>query len=280
MPPLKFACHLPLGRDTPWEGLVGMASAAEEAGFDAVSVGDHLVAHNYNIIDYENPAELEGWTVLSALAAKTDRVALISNVSPIPLHNPVRLAKMVTTVDVISGGRAVLGIGSGYIREEFESFGYPWHESAERMDMMREGVDVMIRLWTERAASYNGKYFHLDKALFFPKSVQKPHPPLWFGGNSPSMLREIARVGSGWTYVTPLTYHEEKVYERSLKVQPSLEDFERLATSLRGYIRSSGRSEDEVMFAPCLTYWPDADNSRSNWLKVTDDFRERGETTW
>jgi alkanesulfonate monooxygenase SsuD/methylene tetrahydromethanopterin reductase-like flavin-dependent oxidoreductase (luciferase family) len=132
-------------------------------------------------------------------------------VSPVPRYNPTFLAKIVTTLDVISRGRTILGVGAGHYKPEFEINGFPWKSLPERIQMMREGVEIMKKLWTESLTTYSGKCYEVKKVPHDPKPVQKPHPAIWVGGNIPRMIKETAEIGDGWIpyHQAPQEYEEK-----------------------------------------------------------------------
>jgi len=151
---------------------------------------------------------LDSWVALTYLAAKTNQIRLGTLVSPIPFRPPGLLAKVVSTLDVVSGGRAILGVGAGWSQAEFEGFS-EWSEPRIRVDKTREGVELILRLWKEKKADFNGKYYRSRKAILEPKPIQKPHPPLLFAGFGPRMLRLAGRYADiclippvGWTELT------------------------------------------------------------------------------
>ncbi|MEE9593155.1 MAG: LLM class flavin-dependent oxidoreductase, partial [Thermoplasmata archaeon] len=150
--------------------------------------------------DPTKPYVLEAWTAIAAFAASTSRIQVGPQVSPLTFRHPSLLAKMGGTVDLISGGRLLLQLGAGWNAEEHRAYGLPWEDRfTPRYERMIEGVEVIKRLWTEEGpVSYRGKHFNLEGALFWPKPVQKPHPPIWFGGMGKKVREAVARYGDGW----------------------------------------------------------------------------------
>ncbi len=132
------------------------------------------------------------WVALTYLATKTSHIRLGTWVTPIPLRPPGVLAKIVSTLDVISIGRTILGIGAGITARMFEAYSQ-WDPPRVRVDKTREGVELILRLWKERKVDYHGKYYQAKGAVLDPKPVQKPHPPLLFGGSGKRMLRLAGR---------------------------------------------------------------------------------------
>jgi len=177
------------------QALVGLASRAEELGFDSVWVHDHVfnVGHVFDRIG--GKPYYEPLTLLSFVAARTRRVRLGTSVLVLPYHNPIRLAKTAATLDVLSGGRFILGVGVGLIEKEIRAMGSPF---AERGAFTDEAIAVMRSLWTEDEPSFDGKYHRFAGMKFSPKPLQKPSIPVVIGGVSGAAIRRAARVGDGW----------------------------------------------------------------------------------
>ena len=135
---------------------------------------------------------LERYTTLGAVAAVTNRIMMTQVVGANSFRNPALLAKITSTLDNISGGRFELGIGAGWLREEYEAYGYPYPSNAER-DQLEEGIRIIKAMWTPDEPSFHGRYFHIDKAYNFPKPVQKPQPKILIGSSGKKILEVIAR---------------------------------------------------------------------------------------
>ncbi len=171
-----------------------MALEAEELGFDSVWLPDHVInAH----MDKRKPM-LENWTVLSALAALTDRVKFAGHTHNNSLRHPAVFAKMAATFDVISGGRLIYALGSAWFREESESYGLPWDEHGDRVARLREALLIAKSLWTEDKTSFKGRFYNLDGAFLEPKPVQKPHIPIWVPGDSEATRALAAELADVW----------------------------------------------------------------------------------
>src|SRR3989441_8630615 len=168
------------------------AIRAEQLGYDSVWVSDHVVVPNANIVNFGETI-FDPLVTLGVLAGATSRVRLGTTVLIVPYRNAVVTAKMVSSLDALSGGRVVLGIGAGWVAAESAALGVPF---AERGAMTDEYLAAMQELWTSRAPSFAGKYTRFGGLVFEPKPLQKPHPPLWVGGNSRAALRraEIGRA--------------------------------------------------------------------------------------
>ena len=154
----------------------------ERLGFDSVWLDDHLMYGDWPI--------LESWTTLSALSALTSRVRLGTMVSCTAHRNPALLAKAAATFDVVSGGRLEFGVGAGIGEAEHAAYGFDFPKPNVRVELLRESLEVIKRLWTEDRASFEGKHYRLVDAVCLPKPLQKPHPPITVGGSGDLLLRK------------------------------------------------------------------------------------------
>jgi len=177
------------------QALVGLAERAEALGFDSVWTHDHVfnVGHVFDRIG--SRPYYEPLTLLSFVAARTRRVRLGTSVLVLPYHNPIRLAKTAATLDVLSGGRLILGVGVGAIENEMEAMGTPFKERGAFTD---EAITVMRTLWDEEDPRFDGRYSRFTGMKFSPKPIQKPSIPVVIGGVSRAAIRRAARVGDGW----------------------------------------------------------------------------------
>ena len=171
-----------------------VARAADELGYDSVNIPEHILMPD-DLALAMGAHWPHALTAMAFVAGATTNIKVNSCVIVLPYHNPIALAKAVATLDVMSGGRVILTFGVGHAEHEFESLGIPFHRRGRITD---EYVEVMRVLWTEDAPSYNGEFVQFDGVQFEPKPVQRPHPPIWFGGNSKAALRRVARCGAGW----------------------------------------------------------------------------------
>ena len=168
--------------------LTGQAvQLADKLGFWGAVIPDHYMwAEAFG--QPQKDSTVESWIALTYLAAKTQNIKLGTIVTPIPFRPPAMLAKMVATMDVLSSGRAVLGVGAGWSQTEFEGYS-TWDDPKTRVDKTREGVELILQLWQKPQVDFKGEYYHAKGAILDPKPVQKPHPPLMFGGVGTRMLR-------------------------------------------------------------------------------------------
>ena len=205
---MKYGFTLP-GRGhlaTP-ERLGIIARKGEEFGFDTLLIGDHiLVPKNISsVYPYTEGGEFPGSgsgesmeqiTLLSYIAGQTSKIRLVTSVLIVPHRNPLIAAKSLATLDLLSEGRLVVGVGVGWMREEFQALGLPPFE--ERGAVTDEYIRAFKVLWTEDDPHFEGKYISFDDISFLPKPVQKPHPPIWVGGESRPALRRTAELADGW----------------------------------------------------------------------------------
>ena len=172
--------------------LARVARTADDAGFEYIAVMDHFFQ-----IGAVGPAEkemLEGYTTLGYLAACTSRATLVTLVTGTVYREPGVLAKIVTTLDVLSGGRAVLGIGAAWNEQESRGLGIPFPPVAERFERLEETLQICMQMWRGDESPYHGKHYHLDRPLNSPQSLSRPHPPIMIGGGGEKKtLRLVAR---------------------------------------------------------------------------------------
>ena len=189
------------------ENMVTLATKGEEMGFDIVSVSDHIViprsidsVYPYNesgqYAGGDEGACLEQLTTLSYLASATSTIKLMTSVLVLPHRGPVLTAKILATIDVLSGGRLIVGCGIGWMEEEFVALGAPPYK--ERGAVGDEYIQAFKELWTSDSPTFHGKYCSFDNIAFAPKPIQRPHPPIWIGGESPPALRRAAKYGDAW----------------------------------------------------------------------------------
>jgi probable F420-dependent oxidoreductase len=180
------------------ESAARVARAAEEAGFDSVWTGEHVVLPDPQAPPSPAPPQapfLDPAVALAFLAAHTKELLLATGIVILPQRNPLVLAKELASVDVLSGGRLVFGLGAGYLRPEFEAIGASFHDRGARTD---EYLQAILALWTQERPAFSGPSVRFSGIDAHPRPVQRPHPPIVVGGESPAALRRAARVGDGW----------------------------------------------------------------------------------
>ncbi len=176
---MKFGISLPnFGKYATKDSILEVALTAEELGFDSVWVSDHIVIPD----SHEGFGDLffEPLTTLAHIASRTKNILLGSSVIILPYRNPIVLAKMISTLDVLSNGRVIFGVGVGWLEDEFHALGVSFDERGFITD---EWIEVLRALWTRDKASFKGQYSEFSNINFFPKPSQKPWPKIWVGGN-------------------------------------------------------------------------------------------------
>jgi len=199
-------------QNTTWPDVLNIWQVADGLRFDTAWTFDHF----FPIFTDPKGPQLEGWTTLTALAMKTQHVRVGTLVTGVTYREPAVLAKIGATLDVITGGRLEMGIGAGWFQLEHESLGIPFYTTAERIKRLGEACEVILRMWTEDAATYDGTYYHLKDAYCNPKPVQKPHPPILIGGSGEQLtLKMVARYADEWNaFGTPdIIRHKIEVLE-------------------------------------------------------------------
>lgn len=204
---------------------------ADRTGFDGALIPDHYMwgtrePSRRRLDDY---VTVDSWILLTYLAAQTEQIRLGTRVTPIPFRPPGILAKMVSTLDIISNGRIILGVGAGWSKEEFEGYS-EWNEPKIRVDKTIEGLDLIVQLWTQKEVTFNGKYYTAKGAVLEPKPVQKPYPTLLFGSSGNRMLRLAGKYGNICfiPHIQTLQEYEEKK-KRVLRVAERLNRTEQIA---------------------------------------------------
>ena len=236
------------------EGYAAVADKAEALGFGYLTVNDHVVVPTG--IDSRYPYTEEGnWpgsvfgecfdqlATMAFLAGRTKRIRLQSSVMVLPHRQPVLAAKMLATADVLSGGRIIAGCGVGWMKEEFEAIGTP--PFAERGKVADEYLAIFKELWTKDEPSYQGQYASFSGIAFEPKPVQKPHPPIWIGGESPVALKRTVRFGDAWY---PASNNPQHRLDTPGKLAKSIE-------ALRRAAEAAGRDPASIDLA-YLVLWP------------------------
>jgi len=184
-----------LGFPATPEGIIETTRRAERLGFDAVFLNDHIIVKGAQSMVESWGNTFDPLTTLGYLAAVTERIRLGTSVLIVPYRNPIATAKMLATLDQLSGGRVIVVVGTGWQEPEFDALGVSYAERGPRTD---EYLDVWRACWAEDPVSFSGKFVNFDQMHCSPKPVQKPHPPIWVGGSSRPALRRAAKYGEVW----------------------------------------------------------------------------------
>src|SRR5919108_5117862 len=240
---MKFGFYLPTrGPTAEPEALETLLTRGEALGFHSVMIADHVVFPTEVRSKYPYTVSgafpghgdaLEQLTLMAFLAGMTKHLRLVTSVMILPYRNPVLTAKMLATIDVLSQGRVTVGVGVGWLREEFEALHAPDFE--QRGAVSNEYLQIFKTLWTQDPADFAGQFYHFKGLRCLPQPVQKPHPPIWIGGHSRPALRRVAKYGDGWDPVGA----NPAVPLRPAEMQAALDDLKRL-------IAAEGRNADAM----------------------------------
>jgi len=243
------------------ESIAALVKAGEEMGFGIVSVSDHIViprriASRY---PYNESGEfaggpsgecLEQLATLSFLAGQTSSLKLLTSVLVLPHRSPVLTAKILASIDVLSNGRLIVGCGVGWMREEFEAIGAPPYD--ERGAVGDEYIRAFKELWTSDSPQFEGKYCSFSNISFTPKPVQKPHPPIWIGGESPPALRRAGRLGDAWY----------PIGNNPRFPVGTVEQLSEYISRVRRHAKDSGRDPSELDVAYSAGWYDDSEAQR------------------
>lgn len=208
------------------DDLTRIVTTAEELGFERVSVMDHL--WQISVVGPPEHDMLEAYTTLGYLAARTSKVELLAWVTAVSYRDPGLLAKLVTTLDVLSKGRAWLGIGAAWNDEEAKGLGLFFPSTAERFERLEETLDICLQMWGDSEEPFEGKHYRLGRTLNVPQSLQRPHPPILIGGGGEKKtLRLVAK------------------YAQACNLFPG-PDLARKLDVLRGHCETEGRDYDDI----------------------------------
>jgi probable F420-dependent oxidoreductase len=252
---MRYGFYLPTrGPTATREGILALAREGERLGLHSAMIADHIVlpvesqsTYPYTL-DGKHPSAgdaLETFSILGVVAGATERLRLVTSVLVLPYRNPVLTAKMAASLDVLSGGRLTLGVGAGWLREEFEALNSPAFNA--RGAVTDEWIAIFKQLWSQSPASFDGRFYRYTDIRCEPLPLQKPHPPIWVGGHSRAALRRTARHGDGWHPVgaiaaSPLPPHEMLVHLDTLRQLTEAEgrDFSALTISYKAPLYDTG----------------------------------------
>jgi alkanesulfonate monooxygenase SsuD/methylene tetrahydromethanopterin reductase-like flavin-dependent oxidoreductase (luciferase family) len=254
--PCKIGVQLPeVERFVPMPEYLDLAQRAEAAGFDSVWVGDHLI---YDLPDGSTRGPHEAWTTMAAIAAVTEHVEIGPLVASTAFHGPAMLAKLAATVDAISQGRLILGLGAGWNRREFDAFGFPYDR---RVSRFTEALTIIERLLREGRTTFHGEFYDVDDCVLDPPPVRDGGPPIMLGSNSPRMLSIGLPVVDAWNVWwsiydnSPDRFAEVK--QQVDEATPDGRQVEATAVVLVTLPDGRGRVMGEVYDAPVATVTPD-----------------------
>ncbi|MBI3757420.1 MAG: TIGR03619 family F420-dependent LLM class oxidoreductase [Deltaproteobacteria bacterium] len=244
---MQFGIHysLGVGVNPTADDYIRVAQLAESLGYRSVWLGDHIVIPEQIAAPYpytkdgsvgfaRNTPWPDPFVLLAAIGVATKKILLGTSVVIVPYRNPLQVAKAVATVDLVSHGRHLFGVGIGWLKEEFDALGEPFSERAART---REYLQVMKAIWSGEVAKFQGKYFSFPDVHTNPLPVQKPHPPIIFGGESLPALKRIADLGDGWQPgPIPLDMFRERLGKLKILMAERGRDMSQLYLSMIGNV--------------------------------------------
>ena len=243
---MDFGLHLPASSaNVKPEDLVRFAQQAEALGFYCLTVADHVIVPKAISIPYPYTVDgkypgtgyhLETLTTMSFLAGATRRIRFATSVMIAPYRNPIITAKMLASLDVLSNGRVIVGLGVGWMKEEFDNLGTP--AFAERGRVTDEYIRAFRELWTSDSPTFSGQFCNFSNIVFLPKPVQKPTIPLWIGGHSNQAIRRAARLGDGWHPIGGVP---------TIPLEP--DDVRKDLAMLAEYAQAAGRDPKQIRIA-------------------------------
>lgn len=252
------------------DGIAATARAAEQAGFDAVFVTEHPFPSDTWLADGGHHA-LDPFVTLAFAGAATTRLRLMTHLCVVPYHNPYVLAKTIMTLDVLSGGRVIIGCGAGYLEAEFAAVGASFDD---RNDRFEASILAMKEAWTAHSVPVSASG---QSHTMLPRPLQKPHPPLWMGGNSRRAMRRAVRLGDGWD---PFLNRSRTAARNRT---PELSTVEQLASRLEQLHEmeaEEGRTIEDVMFSPAGVGSYGTDHwDESAFRQVVSEYERMGVTT-
>ena len=239
MKAIKFGTFLPTGN---FDEAKTVALQAEKDGFYSVSTNDHF----FSPLGSHDSPQLECFTSLTAIAALTSTIRLAPSVVAASFRSPALLAKITSTLDQISKGRFILGIGAGWFDQEYLAHGYPFPPTAERLAQLEETVQIVKAMWCEETPRFNGKYFAIDKAFNHPRPVQTPHPPVMLGGSGAGLLKIAARHGDILNMIPPTSNGKDFVNDPEATVKFTKSVLVKKITQLKHFAEQADRNPDDI----------------------------------
>lgn len=247
---MRFTLQLPTDRVDAQEEFVSgaavaeMARCAESAGFDACFVTEHPFPSDRWMATGGHHA-LDPYVALSFAAAATTKLLLETHVAVLAYRNPFLTAKTVASLDVLSGGRVILGVAAGYLHGEYEALGV---DIRERNELTDEALDMLHRAWSESGIEATGRHFSVRGNSMLPRPLQRPHPPVWIGGNSRRAIRRAVEKADGWIPFPTLGIQTDRIRTAAIE---SVEDFEARAAYAVEHAEKIGRRAPlDICFAP------------------------------
>jgi probable F420-dependent oxidoreductase len=236
---VKFGLFLPTG---DFAAAKRAALRAEDDGFYSVSLNDHF----FSPLGTPQVPQLECFTTLTAVAAVTNHIRLTPTVAAASFRPPPLLAKITSTLDQVSDGRLILGLGAGWQQSEYDAHGYAYPSNAERLAQMAEAIHVLKAMWTQAEPTFHGQYYTIDKAYNNPRPVQQPRPPLMLGGSGSGLLKIAAAEADILNIIPPIFNGKDFVNDPVATVAFDMAQLERRIGMFRKYVGEVGRDPQSI----------------------------------
>lgn len=236
---IKFGTFLPTGN---FEEAKTAALQAEKDGFYSVSTNDHF----FSPLGAHDSPQLECFTSLTAIAALTSSIRLTPSVVAASFRTPALLAKITSTLDQVSYGRFILGIGAGWFDQEYRAHGYPFPSTPERLAQLEETLQILKTMWCDETPRFKGEYFSVDRAFNQPRPVQQPHPPIMVGGSGTGLLKIAARHGNILNMIPPTSNGKDFVNDPKATVTFTKAVLAKKIAQLKQFTEQANRNPDDI----------------------------------
>jgi probable F420-dependent oxidoreductase len=218
------------------------AKRADTQGFYSILLNDHF----FSPFRPAREPQLECFTTLSAIAAVTTRIRIGSLVAAVAFRSPPLLAKIASTLDHVSNGRMVLGLGAGWEREEYDAHAYPYPSNAERLDQLADAIKLLKVMWTQDEPTYHGTHFSIEKAYNNPRPLQKPHPPIMLGGSGSKLLKIAAAEADILNLIPPIFNGKDLINDPAAAVRFDKAELKRRIGRLLALAKEAGRAPNAI----------------------------------
>ena len=224
------------------------AKRADNQGFYSILLNDHF----FSPFRPAREPQLECFTTLSAIAAVTTRIRMGSLVAAVAFRSPPLLAKIASTLDHVSNGRLVLGLGSGWERSEYDAHNYPYPSNSERLDQLADAIKVLKAMWTQDEPTYHGTHFSIEKAYNNPRPLQKPHPPIMLGGSGSKLLKIAAAEADILNLIPPIFNGKDLINDPAAAVRFDKAELKRRIGKLHVLAKEAGRDPKDIEISGLL----------------------------
>jgi probable F420-dependent oxidoreductase len=236
------------------------AKRADTQGFYSILLNDHF----FSPFRPAREPQLECFTTLSAIAAVTIRIRVGSLVAAVAFRSPPLLAKIASTLDHVSNGRLVLGLGAGWEREEYDAHNYPYPSNAERLDQLADAIKLLKVMWTQDEPTYRGTHFSIEKAYNNPRPLQKPHPPIMLGGSGSKLLKIAAAEADIANLIPPIFNGKDLINDPAAAVRFDKAELKRRIAMLHGLATEAGRNPNDIELSGLSLATISKDKSRAD----------------